>query len=730
MSDRDRNERALAVPSAEAPSADVRELLERMTDGFIALDREGRCAFINEPGALLLGRPAAELIGTEIWEEFPAGQPFRLAAERALREQERVALDERYAPWDRWFRLLIYPSPTGVTIFFRDITEAKRSELQLRISEARLRALLDAVPEGIVIVEPNRGIAYGNATALALVGQPGSPLASDWTVRHADGSVAAVSERPVARALAGEAVVRMEQWIERGEDRRVIESSAAPIRDDSGNVVAAAVFFQDVTARMHALREVKVREAFLQSVLSSAQEGILVFDRALRCTYVNEGALRMSGRTADTILGRSIPELTDAPRRAAAERALAGEEVPTTIVIVTTPAGDLTLSGAVTALREPEGEIAGVLLTLRDLTSEVAAQRALQAERELATQVVESTQDLVAVFDRELRIVLWNAAAARVTGRPAGAVLGQHLLEVFPFMAGTPVRRIERAFAGEVVRVDRPELVLPPGGTPSWFTGSCVPLRDQSGAVTRVLLTRQDVTAREEALERERQSETLAALGRLVGGVAHEIRNPLFGVSATLDAFEAKVGDLEDNRVFLQRMRKELLVMRTLVDELLDYGRPAPPMLALGSVRACVEEAMGATVALARSRAVDVRLMVAADVADALIDAARLPRLFVNVIDNAIRFAPEKSGVEISIGSATSGSVRVTVEDRGPGFPPEDLEKVFEPFFSRRAGGTGLGLAIAARIAAQHEATLTASNRPGGGASVCVLLPAMEGAPP
>lgn len=103
------------------------DILERISDGFLALDAEWHVSYINKRGAQLLGKDVDELVGKIFWEVFPdtVGQPFYEDFLRALNEQKRLYLEEWYAPWRKWFETRIYPSPDGLSVFFTDVTDRK-----------------------------------------------------------------------------------------------------------------------------------------------------------------------------------------------------------------------------------------------------------------------------------------------------------------------------------------------------------------------------------------------------------------------------------------------------------------------------------------------------------------------------------------------------------------------------------------------------------------------------
>ncbi len=114
--------------------AERRQIFERITDAFVALDRNWNYAYVNSRAAQIFGRKPEDLIGKHLWTEFPegVGQSFDLTYRKAMADQQPAFLEEYYAPYERWFENRIYPSPEGLTIYFHDITERKRAEEQIR----------------------------------------------------------------------------------------------------------------------------------------------------------------------------------------------------------------------------------------------------------------------------------------------------------------------------------------------------------------------------------------------------------------------------------------------------------------------------------------------------------------------------------------------------------------------------------------------------------------------
>jgi signal transduction histidine kinase len=251
------------------------------------------------------------------------------------------------------------------------------------------------------------------------------------------------------------------------------------------------------------------------------------------------------------------------------------------------------------------------------------------------------------------------------------------------------------------------------------------PAPNAPDAVLSIIVAR-DITRMLELQETARMNEVMSTVGQLIVGVAHEVRNPIFGISATLDAFEASFAVTDDARQFLEVLRGEIGRLSDLMQELLDYGKPASLEFNAGSVAEIVNQAVRACSRIAERYRVAIVNRVSSELPPVPMDRKKLVQVFQNLLENGIQFSRAEGAVEIDAGEierSGTGWVAVHVSDSGPGFPAADLERIFEPFFTRRRGGTGLGLSIVQRIVDEHGGRIEAGNRPEGGARMTVLLP-------
>jgi len=173
-------------------------------------------------------------------------------------------------------------------------------------------------------------------------------------------------------------------------------------------------------------------------------------------------------------------------------------------------------------------------------------------------------------------------------------------------------------------------------------------------------------------------------------------------------------------------LRPEVQRLSALMRDLLEYGRPPALQLSTSDPAGIIREVVQRSEGVAGHRGIT--LSFSAPSAPVLLrhDAARLQQVVQNLLDNALVHAPVSSRIAVTAEVRELGGVSwyaLAVEDQGPGFRPEDLPHIFEPFFSRRRGGTGLGLSIVDRLIAQHGGKVVAENAPSGGARVTIYLP-------
>jgi PAS domain S-box-containing protein len=723
--------RRLAGPAAGA----FAHLIEKAPDYLEVLDAEG---------AVLYSSPSVkQLVG-----EAGAGRPLvhpddRDRADRALAELReepgRVrSLELRIVTPDGSVRhlevtarnLLAEPIVRGIVVNARDVTDRVRSEQALRRSEERFRALVEESKDVIALLDGSGTILYSSPTRHRPLGMSPEELVGRSALEFIH-----PEDRPRFQALLEQVRAQpdaagVEAFRARRRDGawRWIEFSLGNLLDNP-TVGALVANYRDVTERRSA--EEATRK--LSRVVEQMAEQVIVMDQDLRIEYVNPALEQATGYTAAELEGRPVTVFNSeqvAPERYADLRARVQAGRPFTAETVRRRKDGSTYHAEITVtfIRDAEGRSLHVLSTGRDVTERLRLQEEQERLRRDVEKAAEewrltfdSIESPVLVADPAGRVVRLNLAAQDLCDRPYDLARGQELKVLGP---GEPWRT-SAALASRVVgvRTAQGEEVRDPETGRTWEIAAN--LVGSPGREDRVIVVARDVTATIDLQETLRRSETMSALGSLVAGVAHEVRNPLFSLSANVDALEAELGAREDAGEIFRVLRSELRRLSDLMRDLLDYGRPPRLEIAPGSFDDVVAEAVRSTRALAEERHVTVRTPSLGGLVLPM-DRRRLAQVFRNLIENALRHAPEGGWVQVEAKRGREGgrdTVVCSVADNGSGFCGEDLHRVFEPFFTRRPGGTGLGLSIVARIVDEHGGHVQARNRPEGGALVVVKLP-------
>ncbi len=248
----------------------------------------------------------------------------------------------------------------------------------------------------------------------------------------------------------------------------------------------------------------------------------------------------------------------------------------------------------------------------------------------------------------------------------------------------------------------------------------------QRGNATRVVsaIASQTAIAIERAalVRRATERRRLEAIGEVAAGIAHELRNPLFGISsaAQLLRFRAQQDPVVERNV--GRILREVERLNAMVTDLLEFGRPRELALAAADPDAVLDTVIAGnrgllerkSLSLQRSRSTHSRLK---------LDAERMAQVFVNLLVNAVDVAPPGTDIANASSTLSGGQWRCTISNPGAPIPADILPNVFEIFVSTKPGGTGIGLALCRRVIAEHGGTISVASDATNGTTVTVTLP-------
>lgn len=249
------------------------------------------------------------------------------------------------------------------------------------------------------------------------------------------------------------------------------------------------------------------------------------------------------------------------------------------------------------------------------------------------------------------------------------------------------------------------------------------PMKTQEAEEVRRAFNRMldDLRDKENQLVR---TATLATVGELTSSVVHEMRNPLSSIKMNLQALRHCVAGDESNEELAAISERQVRRLESMLNELLQYGRPLEMMPERVSLRALVDTAVDSVAGFVRKHRVAVHLDDALAACELYVDPEQMARALENLVQNAAEAAPEGSEIEIDIRpSGDGGGIAIAVRDRGSGIRPEHAARLFKPFFTTRSDGVGLGLANVKKVVELLGGRIEAGNRDGGGAEFRIDLP-------
>ena len=588
----------------------------------------------------------------------------------------------------------------------------------------RYRRVVETTRDAIVITDARREIVFTNPAADELFALPSGvqpsmqllvpPEHQDTVLEH---------ER---RAFAGEPQ-RYESVVQQPEgDLRLVAVATAPLYEQ-GEITGVVATLRDITDERRARDAVAQSEARYRNLFETALDAIYTLDADGNFTSVNYATTMLTGRSRDALLGRPAHPFIDAeelPRVKGHFRAAMHGEPRTYECHFLRLDGARRLASVTNSPIRHGAAIIGVLGIARDVTDERERENALARSQARYTRLVESASDAIFTTDVEGRLTSVNRAMERATGHARNGLLGTSFAELLDPRDVEPVVTLLRHTA-EGNRSRAALRYVAADGALRHGSLLATPVYE-GGRLTGILGIVRDVTDEKRLAEQLLQQEKLAAVGQLVSGVAHELNNPLAGVMAFSQLLMAADAPPDQHQA-VATIHAEAKRAAKIVSNLLTFARQHQPERATTDVNRIVEATLDLQRYTLRTNQVDVVLALDPSLPCTWADPHQLQQVIVNLVANAEHALADWRGLRrLTVSTTcTDGMLRICIADTGPGIPPQDLGRVFNPFFTTKGvgKGTGLGLSISHGIVREHGGRILVESPAGGGATFVVEIP-------
>lgn len=362
-------------------------------------------------------------------------------------------------------------------------------------------------------------------------------------------------------------------------------------------------------------------------------------------------------------------------------------------------------------IRGPSGELGEIAEAVNTMA------QALLGARSLNENILNSIADGVIAIDVAGHVTSINPAAQHLMGVTLKDVVGQPYRSLLPNadFGSVLMDTLESGHDHIGVALD-----YPLRGQTLHVNASSSLLRDGGGKLIGAVVVLKDLSEQQRLQKQIMRADRLAALGELVAGIAHEIRNPLTSIRGFMQYLES-CDSLPEWQRYAPLIVRQVDSLNRIITELLEFGRHRPSTMGPVRLNGLIQEI---TVLASAKSSASIVLNLADHLPTIEADGEALKQVILNLVINAIQAIPETGIVTIATQiEPDAGEAIISVSDNGVGIGPQDLDKVFDPFFSTKPTGTGLGLAMVHRIMDAHHGTVVIESTPNVGTQVRLRLP-------
>ncbi|MDR3581625.1 MAG: MASE3 domain-containing protein [Oryzomonas sp.] len=494
-------------------------------------------------------------------------------------------------------------------------------------------------------------------------------------------------------------------------------------------------------------RELRESEERLRSITDSARDAIIRMDSHGIISYWNLAAERIFGYCPEEAIGKDLLNLLVPERYQAAYRTALpefqstgpGNGLSKTLELLVKRkdgqeiAVDLSLS---VTLQNGAWHAVGIM---RDISERKQAEEDLNNALFFSKNIINSAQEGIVVYDRDLRIQLFNPFMEKLTGLKASSLFGLTPFDLFPFMVESGAGEdLKRALKDEKIEPREFHFNIPETGCSGWVVQTDAPLRNGKGEIIGVLVVILDITEQKKTMGQLHQAQKMEAIGQLAGGVAHDFNNMLTIMSgyATLGFNRAEPASAFSH--FFEEIIKASERSAQLIHQLLAFARKqtiSPQTINLNETISAMLKMLKRLI----GEDINLTSQAQANLWQLKMDPAQIDQILANLCVNARDAIGSNGKIIISTQNCTVDTyycqdhldavpgefVKLSVSDTGCGMDKETLSHIFEPFYTTKelGKGTGLGLATVFGIVKQNKGFINVYSELGQGTTFSIYLP-------
>jgi len=602
---------------------------------------------------------------------------------------------------------------------------------------------MEEIPTGVLTTDLSGKITYANETILQGTGYSRDELVG------MDGLSAGLLSRETVRVLGeqlkgklmGKPPSPLEIQFKRKDGSWMWLEIRGKALWEEGRPVGIQIVGEDITERKRAEETLRQSERNYRILFETALEGVAVIDReTLKVVLCNQNAARVFGLgSPEEVVGLDPvtavhPDDRERVAKIMLEDGLEKDLRETNeFRLIARDGRDLWVS-AVGATTEYQGKPA-MMVSFRDFTERKQAEEALRQSEERYRTILASIEDGYYEVDLAGKFTFFNDAECRQLGYPREEMMGMNYRV---YTSKEETGRVYKAY-NQIYRTGKPikglsSQAVRKDGTRVFTEDSVSPLQNQEGEIIGFRGISRDITERKRMEEEKRQLERkaqlasrLATVGEMASGIAHEINNPLTGVIGYAQLLMQRQDIPEDIKKDLKVINDGGQRVAGIVNKMLTFARQYKPQRDYVSINDLIANTLALRAYELKTHNIKVITRLDPELPATIADGGQLQQVFLNLIVNAeteMSLAHDKGRLSIKT-EKIDNAIRISFKDDGPGIAKENMDKIFNPFFTTRevGEGTGLGLSMCHGIIAEHNGQIYAKSKSGKGATFIVELP-------
>lgn len=483
---------------------------------------------------------------------------------------------------------------------------------------------------------------------------------------------------------------------------------------------------------------------FAERILESMEGGVLTIDKDRRITSFNHSAEEITGYKREEALGQDCCEILKSeicedscPLK---EVFVTGKPVFGYEIEITAKSGKkVPVNITASPLLSRDNEIIGAVENFRDLTKHKGLWGKLREERNKAHQYLDIAGVIIVAINEKGLVSLINRKGCNVLGYKEEEIIGKNWFDLCVPENVREERKLtfNRVMAGEEEEVeDYENIIVAKSGEERIIAWHNTTVVDEKGNILGTLSSGEDITKRKQTEEEMIRTEKLISLGQLAASVVHEVNNPLAGIMVYVKLLLKKYQDNklqnESTKEQLSKMEKELDRTTRIIRNLLDFARQSESSMNPVEINKVIDAALfliGNQINLENIR---LEKNLAPALPLVLADFDKIQQVLINIIMNAIQAMPDGGSLiittsvarNIKIGDNWKDAIRIDIRDAGIGIPKENLDKLFNPFFTtkEKGKGVGLGLSVVHGIIGKHKGKIEVESEVNIGTTFSIYL--------